>query len=67
MGYDLFLSEDADKADFYSLRRPILEALYADGAYGAWAGIWGCPPRHRRARRPRPSPAPAACPRRKRS
>lgn len=21
---------------------------------GAWAGIWGCPPRHRRARRPRP-------------
>lgn len=33
MGYDLFLSEDADKADFYSLRRPILEALYADGAY----------------------------------
>ena len=33
MGYDLFLSEDADKADFYNLRRPILEALYADGAY----------------------------------
>ncbi|MBC5582521.1 DUF1266 domain-containing protein [Anaerofilum sp. BX8] len=33
MGYDAFLAQDADKDDFYGLRRPILEALYADGAY----------------------------------